>query len=113
MTFTAANPLRVIHVNGWNVSASNQVYLEVPTLDSVVPTSFDATQQVHIQAHGEGFGSVPGKLEVSSVDHSPGSWTVNDVFKTLPANTVSPGTVTVRVRHAAGVYSNPRQITAD
>lgn len=118
-TFGPTNPLTVIHVNGEFESFGRNpgVAFEVPTLDSISPTSFGYQAPVTLTLAGGGFGAgdVGGALRRVLVFHAEreaSSWSPDTVTVSLPANTVTPMSVPVQVRNAAGVVSNTRYVEA-
>ncbi len=113
-TFLPAAPLKLVYVNrAVDGSVSPQVKLEVPTLDLVTPSSFDHSQPQTFQLQGGGFGTVTGQVWIGMAAYAPDSWSDTTINVTLPANSVGPGTVIIRVEHAAGVRSNPMSVTAN
>lgn len=116
-TFTPANPLVVVHVNGdpaGSFARDPSVVFEVPTLDQVTPATFHYASAVDLTATGGGFGdgAAKGSLVVFYQEHATSQWTDASVTARLPANTVTPMDVPVVVRHKAGVDSNVRTVEA-
>jgi len=116
-TFTPANPLTIVHVNGdppGSFARNPAVVFEVPTLDQVTPATFHHASAVELTATGGGFGdgAARGHLVVFYQEHVTSQWSDGSVTASLPANAVTPMTVPVLVRHRAGVDSNVRTVTA-
>jgi len=111
VTFTADEPFKVAYVNtdGYHLAS---VLLEVPTLLDVDPSTFDSRYDTIITAKGAGFGSVDGGIWVMAMLLDPTSWASNEVKALLPAYSVTEGTISVEVQHAAGINSNVMTIEA-
>jgi hypothetical protein len=118
-TFGPTNPLTVIHVNGeYEAPARNpSVAFEVPTLDTVSPATFSYQGPVTLTLRGGGFGpgAVGGALRRVLVfygEREATAWDPETITVSLPANSVTPMTVPIQVRTAAGVVSNTRTVEA-
>jgi hypothetical protein len=118
-TFTPANALTVIHVNGdpdGTVRNPNVVF-EVPTVESVTPATFPYQSGVDLTLSGGGFGPSELGTDVRRVlvffeERDAMTWAPETIVVRLPPNTVTPMDVPIQVRNAAGVVSNTVTIKA-
>ncbi len=117
-TFGPTNPLTVVHVNGeYDSFARNpSVAFEVPTLDSISPTSFGYQGPVTLTLRGGGFGFAGGvvsRVLVADIEREASEWGPDEIKVSLPANSVPwPMTLAVQVRHVSDVTSNIRHVEA-
>ncbi len=112
-TFTPDKQFMVLYSNGSADSCIPKIIYEIPTITSVTPQSFYYKSPVTLQVAGSGFGSAsaPFKVEIFSREYPYQSW-FGDVFNVnIPANSFTPMTVDVRVRHKADILSNIKSVT--
>ena len=110
-TFTTAQPLRVVHANGSAYVDPVKVILEVPVVHTVLPSAFYVAEQQTFQIGGDGFGPAAGTVVVGGSSGAPVSWSIVGATRTITANTLGKGALTVQVIHKAGVTSNTRTVT--
>lgn len=117
-TFGPTNPLTVVHVNGEydSFARNSSVAFEVPTLDSISPTSFGYQNSVTLTLRGGGFGFAGGvvsRVLVAGIEREASAWGPDEIKVSLPANSVPwPMTLDVQVRHVSDVTSNTRYVEA-